>query len=526
MEQLEVFKTFGKGQKTSIVKGTNCVVYTRVSSKDQTLNLSLETQRKACLEYAQRRGLSVLKNFGATAESAKTDNERGEFTAMMSYVKKSKERISYILVYSLERFSRNDNAIWLSNQLRKLGIEIIAVTQPIDTANPSGKMHQKMMFLIGEFDNELRKEKCLAGIRETLFQGNWPTRPPLGYDIVKINGKRTIVVNETGKVLRLAFHWKADESLTHDAIRERLATHGVNLSRQRVTDLLHNPFYCGLMAHNLLEGTVLQGNHEPIVSKELFLKVNGILEQFNHGYTVTEENDHTPLKRFLRCEKCSQFLRGYIVKKKNSHYYKCCTIGCANNRNANVLNQRFASLLEVFKLDVAPDVLNLIKQQAIATFNQFTEGYRDTYKQLQEQYTSLEKKINRLEERFIEEELTADLYNKYVSKYVDEKKALQKELETASTKVSNLADCVNTAVDFALNLPKKWLSADYHTKQRLQFLLFPDGIWYDRETDRCRTSRINYVFSYIAYLKQLMIKKQRGIPELNLDYASLAVSVG
>src|ERR1700735_3685126 len=150
MEQLEVFKTFAKGEKTTIAKGTNCVIYTRVSSADQTHNLSLETQLKACLEYAQRRGLSVLKNFGATNESAKTDNERAEFTAMMAYVKKSKERISFILVYSLERFSRNDNAIWLSNQLRKLGIEIIAVTQPIDTANPSGKMHQKMMFLIGE----------------------------------------------------------------------------------------------------------------------------------------------------------------------------------------------------------------------------------------------------------------------------------------------------------------------------------------------------------------------------------------
>lgn len=65
---------------------------------------------------------------------------------MLSYVKKSRAKVSHILVYSLERFSRNDNSIWLSNQLRKLGIEIISVTQPIDTSNPSGSDAAKNAF--------------------------------------------------------------------------------------------------------------------------------------------------------------------------------------------------------------------------------------------------------------------------------------------------------------------------------------------------------------------------------------------
>jgi hypothetical protein len=47
------------------------------------------------------------------------------------------------------------------------------------------------------------------------------------------------------------------------------------------------------------------------------------------------------------------------------------------------------------------------------------------------------------------------------------------------------------------------------------------GINYDRKTDGCRTTRINNVFLYVAYLQQIMTKKKRGIPELNLDYASL-----
>src|ERR1700761_847791 len=181
MDELAVFKAFGKGEKLQAVKGTNCVIYTRVSSKDQTENMSLETQRKACMQYAQRHGYTIVKNFGATNESATTD-ERAEFKAMLAYVKKSRERISYILVASLERFSRNDHAIWLSNELRKLGVEIVSTSQPMDTSNPAGQMQQKMLFLWGEYDNIVRKQKCVAGMKEMLLQGNWPTKPPLGYD--------------------------------------------------------------------------------------------------------------------------------------------------------------------------------------------------------------------------------------------------------------------------------------------------------------------------------------------------------
>jgi len=209
MIENSIFNTFAKGTRLAQAKkGTNCVIYTRVSTKEQAdKNLSLDTQRKACNIYAERHGYTVLANFGGTYESAQTD-ERREFAAMLAFVKKSKARISYIIVYSLERFSRNDNSIWLSGQLRKLGIEIVSVTQPIDTSSSSGQMQQKMLFLFGEFDNQLRKEKCVAGIKEMLFRGDWPTSPPLGYDSVNMNGKRKLVINQKGNCCARHFFGK------------------------------------------------------------------------------------------------------------------------------------------------------------------------------------------------------------------------------------------------------------------------------------------------------------------------------
>lgn len=524
MDNATLFKSFGKGEKTTSIKSTNCVVYTRVSSLGQTENTSLETQRKGCIQYAERRGLTILKNFGATNESASTD-ERTEFKEMIAYVKKCRERVSYILVYSLERFSRNSNAIWLSNQLRKLGIEIVSVTQPIDTSNPSGVMQQKLLFLFGEFDNELRKAKCTAGIKEMLLQGNWPTKPPLGYDSVKINGQRTIVVNEKGRILRNAFLWKAQERLSDEAIRVRLARNGISLCHQRVAEILRNPFYCGLIAHNMLDGAIVPGNHEALVPQELFLQVNGILTQNTHGYSIQKENDHVPLKRFLRCDKCRQPLAGYVVKRKNIHYYKCSTVGCGTNRNANLLHQRFAEVLEWFALDFPADVLCLIRQQAVATFNQYSQGYVGEQTVLQQKHTELQKKIARLEERLMAEEIPSELYYRYAAQYNEETAMIEEELAKASFKFSNLDECVATAIDFAINLPKRWLSADYNIKQRLQNLLFPEGIYYSKAEDNYRTTRINSLFLYLAYLKQVMGNKKRDIVGFTISPLNYSVSV-
>ena len=48
------------------------VIYIRVSTKEQTENLSLPTQLRACEEYCRREGLEVLARFKEEGESAKT----------------------------------------------------------------------------------------------------------------------------------------------------------------------------------------------------------------------------------------------------------------------------------------------------------------------------------------------------------------------------------------------------------------------------------------------------------------------
>ncbi|QEM08368.1 hypothetical protein DIU31_023940 [Mucilaginibacter rubeus] len=386
-------------------------------------------------------------------------------------------------------------------------------------------MQQKMLFLFGEFDNQLRKQKCTAGIKEMLLRGDWPTAAPLGFDIVRSNGVRKIVVNHKGKLLREAFEMKAQYNLSNEAIRQKLNDKGLKLNHQRISEIFRNPFYCGLMAHNMLEGRVVEGNQEKLISKATFLKVNGILDQNAHGYSLKEENNAIPLKRFTKCAECGKPLTGYLMRKKNIHYYKCKTLGCNTNKNASSLNETFYKLLNNFTLNLDNDFLKLIRQQAIATFNQLFKGEEEAYVSLSNQYKELEKRIGRLEERYVEEEINSDLYNKFLEKYHQEKGELERKLLNASKKSSNLGNCIDISIEIASKMAEKWVLSDYVSKQQIQSLVFPEGITFSKKKEEVRTPRINSLFLYLTYLQQLISNKKSGIPELNLDFAAFACLV-
>lgn len=526
MKETVLFDQFGKGQTMALKRTNNCVIYTRVSSKEQEQGYSLDTQRKACEEYAQKNSYAIMGQFGGTYESAKTD-ERKEFNKMLSFVKKSKEKITYIIVYSVDRFSRSGaNAIYIKDQLRQVGIFLVAVTQPGDASTSSGDFQQNIQIIFSQYDNQLRREKCMAGVKEALMRGEWCHKAPYGYDEIKVNGKRQIVLNEKGKLLQKAFYWKLKERITHTEISERLEKHGLILDEKRLSGYFRNPFYCGLMAHSALGGKLIEGKHEVMVPKDVFLKVNDLLSRNTQGYSCHEENEPIPLKRFLRCGHCGTPMRGYVIKAKNLPYYKCNTKGCCNNKRADELHDCFEDGLSLLTVLEDATMRKMITKQLIAEFNKGTKENDASKEVLKRQVTEIQKKIDRLEERLILEEITLDLYNKYVPKLKLEILELEKALLKTSSRVSNLIDGVKKVMDLCGNLRKMWQLLPYKDKQIFQNLLFPKGIWYNKKTGECRTTEINSVFHYIAHLAGNLAKIKMGESKLIFDIPHLVAPLG
>lgn len=244
-------------------------------------------------EFAHRTGLEIIAYFGGKHESAKTDG-RKEFQRMLDYIKKNKGKVSQILVYTLDRFSRSGGeAIKLAQDLRDTyGVAINAISQPSDVSNPTGIFQQDLSLLFAKYDNTLRKQRVVAGMIYKIERDHWLSLPPQGYDIVKINDQRKLVINETGKKIQKAFQLKA-QGWKNEAIISELKLLGLPMYHQQLTKIFKNPFYCGLISHTLLEDRIVDGFHEPMISKYTFLKINEISQMaVRYGVPHEKRNDN------------------------------------------------------------------------------------------------------------------------------------------------------------------------------------------------------------------------------------------
>jgi site-specific DNA recombinase len=488
----------------------NVVVYTRVSSKEQAdKNLSLETQRKTIQDCVDRTGRNVVGFFGGTYESAKTDG-RKEFQRMLEFIKKSKGKVQEIMVYALDRFSRTGGAaIKLATDLReKYGVNINAVTQPVDTSNPSGVLSQGMHLLFSEFDNKLRSQRVVAGLKAKFEKGIWSVKPPQGYDTITVNGERKLVVNEEGRKIAKAFEWKI-QGLMNIEIMERLKAMGVKrMNKMQVQRILTNPFYCGMIAHGMLNGKVIEGKHEKLISREMFLKVNRILEgstRFNIPHMP--DDIKLPLKVFLWCDECCKPLTGYRMKVKVrkgaeqafQYYYKCRTKGCRFNRNVREVHEKWEALLA--EITIKPELIEPLLFQLERTFSDLNAENINKEKYLNERLTEVKKKMDVLEEKyFMGGEMGKETYDKFNARYKLEIAEISSELENCRTTSSNHTDLLKSALKFSSNLLIVWKMGGVGVKEKFQKLLFPEGLVYDRKNGVFRTQTINSLIAVIARL--------------------------
>jgi site-specific DNA recombinase len=264
------------------------------------------------------------------------------------------------------------------------------------------------------------------------------------------------------------------------------------------------------IAHSALNGEVVEGIQEKAVSREQFLQVNGILAQNKQGYRIKIENDDTPLKRFIKCEHCGKYLRSYKAYKNQQYYYKCNTSNCHCNKRADVLHSQFRSIISGFTVTLNDDTKYLIARQMKATYFQLTKEKQDVTISLEAQLKEVNRKTGRLEERFIEEEIDKAMYAKYSERYAAERTEILAQIQKSDAGVSNLDKCIGNALDYAGKLTSLWEQSDYTGKQLLQNLVFPEGIYYNRQNGECRTPKVNGIFRYISTLAGIAGNEKSG----------------
>ena len=92
--------------------------------------------------------------------------------------------------------------------------------------------------------------------------------------------------------------------------------------------------------------------------------------------------------------------------------------------------------------------------------------------------------------------------------------------------ISNLNIKLDKCTDFVINISEIWGSGTLVQKQKLQKLMFPEGIMIDPVSRQYRTNKVQSLFSYIVDLTKDTEGQKKDSPIKNTDESSLVAGTG
>lgn len=486
--------------------GNNCIIWTRVSTKHQEENGgSLDDQKTKCEEYAQQRNLNIIGYHGGTHESAQTP---GPMIKKMIQAVKKDSTIKYILVTEFDRFSRNaGQAITLIEELRELGIIVCAVKVGLETINKESMNFARNLLTFATYDNEIRTDKFISGREHCFRSGVWCRKAPLGYTKTGKSLNSRCLLNDTGKLIRKALLWKLENVPNHE-ILSRLEVRGLKLTKQTLHHIFTNPFYAGKIKSKFLGNEIIDGVHEPAITYTQFLRIQDIITGKSDKYIHKKDSPESPLKKYVRCaEDDTPFT--FYTKRKGGHeylYYKCNKTGCKTNVSANKMHMKYADLLKRYGLPSC--MLSLFERIIKDMLIKEDEGRKSELTSLKKRLTETEKTIKECRIRFGTGEIDKETFDITMQTMEERKGSLLVSIENCQRDLSNSDKDIDEIVATCSDISSLWRNSDCETKQKIQVLVFPEGILWDSQNSIYRTPNRNTFFDIIDRFSEGYIKEK------------------
>lgn len=544
MNDIRYFQKFvvDKSDNKNIKPNLYVWTYTRVSSKDQfDKNSSVERQLEASQHYANEKNYQITEEFGGTYESGKSDFTRKEFTRLIEKVRSSRSKPLAVLVYKMSRFSRSGGgAIGLVNTLvEELGVHLIEVCSGQTTMTDRGKIGIYESLFHAHKENLEKKEIVIPSMIASLNAGIWIGGCPTGYDQYgkKVTNekffsfKQRLEINKDGQLLKEAWKWKASGIYSDAQIIAKLAVRGLRISKQKMSQMWRNPFYCGIIINRLLDEPV-KGKWTPLVSREDFIKVQQILENNPSGFQHNKDEEMRPLTRLLKCNDCGNYMVGYRNNQKNLHYYRCLkcngvslnafTTMRAKKKGANDL------FLDFLKKYMIPDsIIPLVKMQLVKIYNHYKEGNSTNEAALENQLGNLEKKLKDLKIRYGLGDIDRETYDLTFAHLSNQIVGVTKEMSiTLTPKISNLERLISSALKKLSKLSEVWRLSNLDVKRRIQKTLFPEGVLYDVKNHQYLTKKTNSFIHLTSCISNGYIKNKNWTSQFLLEKSSWAPPAG
>ena len=404
--------------------------------------LSIDAQITELRAFAKNEKLEIMEEF-VEKRTAKIPG-RPIFGEMMRRIEKGE--VSGIISWHPDRLARNSVDGGQIVYFLDIG-NLASLKFPSHwfENTPQGKFSLSIAFVQSKYYIDSLSENTKRGLRQKVRMGIFPSQAPIGY----INDSRTktiVVEKKKSRVIRLAFERYTKGNQRLEDIANFLAKNGIStrsgkrISKTRTAYILANPFYIGLFNY---AKELHEGKHEPIISKKLFdeaqemLKLRGQPER-------KPQNEPQPYCGLISCASCGMMITGeYKVKKQkngnvhNYTYYHCtkknknvkCSEPCIRQEE---LDRQLSSLIQ--KVSLPKDWAEELLKMAEKDFQNSAQSLTAWVKEKEENISSLSKKLERLLNGYLDQDIEKEIYRVEKGKLILQKKSLEEEISTFSHK--------------------------------------------------------------------------------------------
>lgn len=451
------------------------VLYCRVSSKEQSeTGYSLPAQERFLNDYAVRNGMKVAQVF-SVSESAAGKNPRKIFNEMISFIRKN--QISTIIVETTDRLTRNFADVptidaWIMEDENNQ----IHLAKEGCVLNKSSRSHEWFMWRVkvatAEYYVKLLSENVKKGQKEKLSQGWLPTKPPIGYKTIGEKGHKIHVIDEEkAPLMRKLFEFYATGNYSLLKITKMASEIGLRnynnrrIPKSRMHTLFTDPFYIKQIRY---QGAIHPGSHEPLISEELFKKVQKVMK----AKSVPHYQKHSPVfKGLIRCGECGGLVTWETQK---GHWYGHCNRqyrNCGQKKYAREENLEEQLVPHLEKIAVKNErFLQWIKYALKESHGDEIAYNANAREELNKRYATAQRRLEMLYDDKIDGKIDQALYDVKFEQYKKDREdavAALKSHNEASTKYYELGSNI---LDLAHRAKNIYLQEESSTEERRTLL--------------------------------------------------------
>ena len=315
-----------------------CLYARKSTESEERQILSIDSQVKEMLQIAEREGLEIGE-IRRESHSAKATGQRPIFNEIINDIRLGK--FSGILTWAPDRLSRNAGDLGKLVDLmdEKLLLEIRTFGQRF-TNNPNEKFLLMILGSQAKLENDNRGVNVRRGLRTRCEMGLRPGVAPTGYLNEKHADRKchAIVDSERAPIIKKMFEKAANEKWSgrklYHWLRFELNFYSKGnkpLALSNIYKILMNPFYYGVFEYPKNSWNWYTGKHEPLITKDLFDKVQDQLKR-DH---IQRESKEFAFTRLIKCGLCGSGITAdeKFKKQKNGNVHRYVYYGCTRSRD-------------------------------------------------------------------------------------------------------------------------------------------------------------------------------------------------